>query len=209
MAQVNLWALCGLSLWRLLIAGCAFLGFWEYASLNVGNVAYLTQQAAFLAGVVYLALLVYPFLVRGTRHEPESGWARGATAVLLTLVAGTYLTMMAGTYHDLGGLLSHLVTPLLVLLDWTLVGSNQHRARWWHPVSWLAFPLAYLAFYLSYGEVLYGFLNPGSPYFVNMVLQFLLGVLLVGYLLYGVAKLKGMISQALLGAPSPELRAAR
>ena len=65
-------------------------------------------------------------------------------------------------------------------------------------MTWLAFPLAYLAFYLSYvgdGEPLYPFLRPGSERFLIVVLGFLLGVLGIGYLLFGIAKLRGSLSR--------------
>lgn len=196
-ARVRPAVLVAVSAWRLAIVGCAFVGFGEAARLSVSNAAYLTQQASLVTGVAYLGLLFYPVVTGGRRHEPDSGWLRGAVLVLLILVSGTYATLLAGTYHDLSGLLEHLVTPLLVAVDWLVVGRNQGATRWWHPVTWLGFPLAYLVFYLgyhaTYGEALYHFLDPDSPSFVVMVPAFLISLLIVGYLVYGVAKLRRLI----------------
>ncbi|MGH3662736.1 MAG: Pr6Pr family membrane protein, partial [Micromonosporaceae bacterium] len=192
----------GVSLWRLAIVSSAFIGFWEYASLQLGNLAYLTQQAAFFAGAVYLVLLVYPMVTRLQRHEPASAGWRGAAAVLLILVSATYATMLNGTYYDLGGFLSHLLTPLLVVLDWTFVGRNQGQCHWWHPFAWLVPPIAYLGFYLLYGELLYAFLDPSQPWFAVTVVQFLVTLLAVGYLLWGIARLKDGISRAIRRQPA-------
>ena len=42
------------------------------------------------------------------------------------------------------------------------VGRGQDNAKWWYPLTWIAFPLAYLVYFLSTGlyESLYSFLDP-------------------------------------------------
>ena len=86
----------------------------------------------------------------------------------------------------------------VVVLDWIVVGRAPANARWWFPLTWLVFPLAYLAFYLVYvgdGPPLYPFLRPGSERFLIVVFRFLVGVLGIGYLMYGIAKLRGALSR--------------
>lgn len=181
-----------MSLWRLLIVVFAFTGFGAaVADAGLGNaMPGLSQQASLLTGIAYLGLLAYPLFSRG-RHEPHSPWLRGALAVLLLLVSVTFLTLMGGDLDELWSLFEHLLTPLLVLIDWTLVGRNQSAVRWWHPLTWVVFPLAYLAYFLAAGLRLYGsFLNPGKSSFPGTVAGFLGAVVAAGYVLYGIAKLK-------------------
>lgn len=171
--------------WRLLIAACALVGF----TLG-GPLEYLSQLGSLLAGVVYLGLAGYPLLSRGERTEPRSSWLRGAVAVVLVLVCLGYLLLQRGTLTTVDSMLEHLVTPALVVLDWLFVGRSQAGARWWYPLTWLAPPTAYLVFYLLNGEVLYGFLDPGSAGFAGMVGGLLAGVLAAGYLLVGLGRLR-------------------
>lgn len=151
--------LLGVSIWRLVIVGSALYGFSD-ATGWTENLEGLSQQASLLTGAVYTGLLLYPAFTGGLRHEPRSPWLRGATAVLLLLVAGTFFGIMGGDLDYLP--FEHIYTPLLVLVDWLAVGRNQAATRWWHPLTWIAFPLAYLVFFLGAGvyHSLYEFLDP-------------------------------------------------
>ncbi|EHR62831.1 hypothetical protein [Saccharomonospora cyanea] len=82
-----------------------------------------------------MGLLLYPAFTGGRRHEPNSPWLRGATAVLLLLVPGTFLTLMGGDLSETGSLFEHLPTPLVVLVDWIAVGRGQAAVMWWHPIT--------------------------------------------------------------------------
>jgi outer membrane protein assembly factor BamB len=193
--------LAGVGLWRLVIVGSALYGFSD-ATGWTQNLEGLSQQASLLTAAVYVGLLLYPAFTGGTRHEPRSPWLRGATAVLLLLVAGTFFGIMGG---DLGYLpFEHVYTPLLVLVDWIAVGRNQAAARWWHPLTWIAFPLAYLAFFLSAGiyRSLYEFLDPREDGFALMVAGLLVGVIAIGYLLYGFGRLKGAFGRGAEARPT-------
>lgn len=190
MSGVHPGVLAGVSVWRLVVAASALTGFWLSYEGSNPSLAYLTLQSNLLTGLVFVALLVYPALVRGRRYEPGSGWIRGAVALLMTLVCVTYMTMLGGDVHELRNLLAHLITPILVTLDWLVVGSAPGRSRWWYPLSWLVLPIAYLVFYIAYGQVLYGFLDPHAADFWTTVLSFLLAVTAAGYALYGLAKLR-------------------
>ncbi|MFB9903767.1 hypothetical protein [Allokutzneria oryzae] len=191
--RVNPGVLAGVSAWRLLIAVFALYGFSD-ATGWTRNFEGLSQQASLFTGIVYIGLLLYPLFTRGQRHEPESPWLRGATTVLLLLVMGTFFGVMGGSLKSQP--FEHLWTPLVVLIDWIFVGRNQARTKWWHPLTWIAFPLAYLVYFLS-AEVyrsLYRFLNPTKSGFAVTVLVFLVAVIAVGYALYGIAKLKTVIA---------------
>ncbi|HEX2132544.1 MAG TPA: PQQ-binding-like beta-propeller repeat protein [Actinophytocola sp.] len=195
--------LVGVSLWRLAIIGCALYGFSDATGWSA-NFEGLSQQASLATAIVYVGLLLYPAVTGGSRHEPRSPWLRGATAVLLLLVTGTYFGVMGGEFDYLP--FEHVYTPLLVLVDWLFVGRNQRDARWWHPLTWIAFPLAYLVYFLS-AEVyqyLYPFLDPGGDEFAAMIGGLLAGVVVTGYLLYGLGKLKGSLSGGHQPTPVPQ-----
>ncbi|MBC6456626.1 hypothetical protein [Actinomadura sp. HBU206391] len=186
-----------LSLWRLLIVAFALVGISTVPGGGFGQLQYLSQFASLVAAIVYVALLVYPLFTRGRRHEPRTPWLRGATTVLLALVSVAFLTMLSGDLSDTSSLFEHLLTPLVVLIDWIAVGSDQRNVRWWFPITWLAMPLAYLVFYVAYvgdGLPLYPFLDPNDADFAGIVLAFLTGVLAFGYVLYGIGKLRAAVS---------------
>jgi hypothetical protein len=166
---------------------------------QISNIAYLTQQGSFLTVLVYSGLLIYPIFTGGREHEPRAPWLRGALTVVMTLICITYMTMLGGSLSDTADQFEHLLTPIVVVIDWIVVGRAPASARWWFPLTWLVFPLAYLAFYIVYvgdGPPLYPFLRPGSERFLIVVLGFLLGVLGIGYLMYGIAKLRGATESA-------------
>ncbi len=198
--RVRSGVLVGVSLWRLVIVIFAFVGFTLAVSGGTGDAEFaaLSQQASLLTAVCYLILLLYPLFTGGRRHEPVRPWLRGALVVLLSLVSVTFLTMLGGELNETWSLFEHLLTPLAVLADWLFVGRDQRAVRWWFPFTWLAFPLAYLLFYIAYvggtGEPIYPFLDPGDGDFVGVVFGFLAAVLAFGFVIYGIGKLKGAIS---------------
>ncbi|HWM03450.1 MAG TPA: hypothetical protein VNP92_14050 [Actinophytocola sp.] len=173
----------GLRAWWLLVAACGFVGFGFAVATLVDPWPALSQQASLLAGVGYLGLAVL-----GGRAPRASTWLRGALTVLLLLVCVTYLTVLEGDLDTTSSLFEHLVTPLLALADWVLAGRTR-PVRWWYPVSWVAFPMAYLTYFLAADVQLYhSFLDPTADDFVSTVVAFLVAVVGTGYLLYGVAK---------------------
>ncbi|MFC4852647.1 hypothetical protein [Actinophytocola glycyrrhizae] len=200
--RVSAAVLTGVSLWRLAIVACALYGFSDATGWSA-NFEGLSQQASLVTAIVYTGLLLYPVFTGGTRHEPASPWLRGATTVLLLLVAGTFFGIMGGDFDYLP--FEHVYTPLLVLADWLFVGRAQGACRWWHPLTWIAFPLAYLVYFLS-AEVhryLYPFLDPDRDEFAGMIGGLLAGVVAVGYLLYGTGKLKAAVGGQQEGPPRP------
>ncbi|MET0233220.1 MAG: hypothetical protein ABW224_01135 [Kibdelosporangium sp.] len=200
-------ALVGVSVWRALIVASAFIGF--FGAMSRGRAATLltalSQQASLLVGIVYIGLLLYPLFTGGSRHEPRSAWWRGAMVILLVLVCVTYLTIIGGSLNSAWSLFEHLITPLLVLIDFLAVGRNQAAVKWWHPITWLAFPLAYLIYYVSAGLRIYGsFLNPDRSSFPGVVAGFIAALLALGFLLFAFGKIKKSAArQAQPGWPQP------
>lgn len=131
------------------------------------------------------AAVALSFLVLAFR-EPESPWLRGALTTLMMLVGLAYLPMQNGNLTDPYSVFEHILTPSLVVLDFALVGRNHGLVRWWHPVTWLVAPLAYLLWYVDSGLAVYPALDPGQPAVFTERIALLLALLLaVGYALYG------------------------
>ncbi|OLF12341.1 hypothetical protein BLA60_10245 [Actinophytocola xinjiangensis] len=200
--RVNPAVLVGVSLWRIAIIACALYGFSDATGWEA-NFEGLSQQASLATAIVYLVLLIYPVFTGGRRHEPASPWLRGATTVMLLLVAGTFFGIMGGGLEDQP--FEHIVTPAIVFVDWLFVGRNQAAAKWWHPLTWIAFPLAYFVYFLTAGvyEILYDFLNPDNDEFAMMVVGLLGGVIILGYLLFGLGRIKGAVSAQRQSGPYP------
>jgi hypothetical protein len=193
--------LVGVTAWRLVIAAFGFVGFGAAAAVMDDPWPGLSQQASLLTGVVYAGLALYPVFTGGRGHEPGSPWLRGAVTVLLLLVSTTFLTIMEGDLDETWSLFEHLLTPLVVLVDFVAVGRNQAAVRWWHPLTWVVFPLAYLVYFVAAEPGLYGsFLDPDDSAFAGTVAGFLAAVVAAGYLLYGIAKVK---AAAVRGAAPP------
>jgi hypothetical protein len=186
-------------LWRLLIVTFALVGISTVPGGGFGQLQYLSQLASLAAAVLYSGLLLYPLFTASRRHEPRSPWLRGSMTVLLALVSVGFLTMLDADLSTTYSLFEHLLTPLVVLIDWIAVGRSQRNVRWWFPITWLAMPLAYLVFYVAYvsyaadGDPLYAFLDPQAADFAAIVSAFMLGTLAFGYLLYGIGKLNAAV----------------
>jgi hypothetical protein len=199
--------LFGVTVWRLLIVSFALTGFGLAMRDPAGSdaLAALSQQASLLTATCYTILLLYPAFTGGRRHEPISPWLRGALVVLLSLVSITFLTMLGGNLSQGWSLFEHLRTPLAVLADWLFVGRDQGDARWWYPITWLAFPLAYLLFYIGYvggGEPLYPFLDPKAGDFVGIVFGFLAGVLAFGFVVVALGMMhRRRVARPVVAAP--------
>jgi hypothetical protein len=173
-----------ISLWRLLIVTFALYGFGA-ATGWAGHFEALSQQASLFTGIVYTGLLCYPLLTKRQQHEPRSPWLRGATTVLLLLVAVTFFTVLGGDLEDQP--FEHLYTPLVVLLDWLFVGRNQANAKWWYPLTWVTFPLAYFAYYLAADLSFYHFLNSPNA---GMIAAFLVALIATGYVLLAAGRFR-------------------
>ncbi len=100
--------------------------------------------------------------------------------MLLLLVSVTFLTLMGGDLSGTWSLFEHPLTPLVVLVDWIAVGRNQAAVAWWHPITWVGPPLAYLVYLLA-------------------------AVLFAEYLLYGCAEVKSLVAAGAT-APQPPVR---
>ncbi|GIG66559.1 hypothetical protein [Phytomonospora endophytica] len=187
-----------LTLWRMGVAACGLTGVYLVVS-EVDDFYYLSQLGSLAVGVVYIGLALVPVFTMGRRHEPGSSWLRGSLAVVMSLIAVTSILLLDPALDQTGFLLEHLVTPLVVVADFVLVGRGQFRTRPWEPLTWVALPLVYFAFLLATGVQAYqSIFDPDSPEFVPIVLGFFGALIVCGYVLFGLARLVGAIR-----APAP------
>ncbi|WP_152365551.1 hypothetical protein [Microlunatus speluncae] len=199
------------AIWRLGIAICAFSGWWLYGH-DPAELPFLTQSGNLLVSIVYLGLAVYyPVASLATGKEPGSGKLRGAMTLLMIVVGCTYVGVMGGDIGEPKDLLTHVVTPWLVFLDWCFVGRSQNRTRWWHPFLWIIVPGVWLIGYSITGgyrwvrgsSPLYGFADPRDGDYGAILIGLVFATIAGGYLLYGIGKLKGVLSRAVRGESAP------
>lgn len=155
----------------------------------------LTYSSNFFIGILFLLLAAYPLVVLGRRHEPRSGWLRGAMCITAMFVMLIWIPGMGEEFDT-----HHGVMPLLVLADWVFVGRNQGRTRWWEPFTWPAFLVLYLFYYKANDLQNYpDILNDGNE---NAFVPIGLGVCFVmGFLFWGIAKLRVMLVDSVTGKP--------
>ncbi len=142
-----------------------------------------TYQANALAAAYYLWSLF------STRAADRAG-VRGAV-VLYVVVAGVIWNLLLTGYsmgYTPANMLLHIVMPVLVVVDWLVVGRSQRHVRWWHPLVWLVYPAVYVVIALlvlnSAGRrAPYYFLDPDSVGMVVVVAN--IGLLAVFILLLG------------------------
>ena len=85
----------------------------------------------------------------------------------------------------------HRLAPLFVALDWLLVARTTH-GRWWRPLVWLIYPVAFLVFSWARGAIdgwyVYDFLDPtldgGWPAVLAMTAQVLVAFLVIAFLVH-------------------------
>jgi hypothetical protein len=199
--------LVAVTVWRLVIVGCALYGLAEVTQwwieppwdsywgwLPLGE---LSQLASLIVAVCYLGFAAYPLFVRGRRHEPLRSWLRGALTVQMWLVSLTPILLFDnhGQLEVRGFLFEHLITPALVTLDFLVVGIGQLRTRAWYPLTWIALPLVYYVGLAATGFPDYQDLFPKDhpTRLVLVTLGFLVALVVVGYLLLGLARLIGRL----------------
>jgi len=172
-----------LTAWRLLVATSAATGVVLAArEYDVWWTA-LSQLANGAVAVCFGGLAAYTLLTG--RREPRSPWLQGALATTMTLVCLAYLPMQNGNVTQGWSVLEHVVTPALVVADFVFVSRNQADVRWWHPVTWLLPPLAYLVWYVGSDLAVYAALDPGRPAVFTTQLAVLAAVMLaVGFAFY-------------------------
>jgi hypothetical protein len=89
----------------------------------------------------------------------------------------------------------HYIVPVVALLHW-FVYSCADRPKWWAPLSWCWYPLAYFAYVMTRGEILFSYPYPfidvlalGYTRTIVNAIGFLIGFIVIGYVLLGLKRL--------------------
>ena len=173
--------------WRLLVATCAASGVVLAARQYDVWWTALSQLACCAVAICFAGLAAYSHLTG--RREPRSPWLQGALATTMTLVCLAYLPMQNGNVTQGWSVLEHVVTPALVVADFVFVTRNQAEVRWWHPLTWMLPPLAYLGWYVGSDLAVYAALDPGRPVaFTTQLVMLALLVLAAGFVFYGAGR---------------------
>ena len=160
-------------LWRLLVAASAATGVVLAAQQYDVWWTALSQLASMAVAVCFVGLAF---------REPRSPWLRGSLTTVMVLVSLAFIPMSNDNLWAPFSVFEHMLTPALVVLDFVLVGRNHHHLRWWHPLTWLVPPAAYLAWYVAGDLAVYAALDAGQPAIFTQRVAVLLGLLLAtGY----------------------------
>jgi hypothetical protein len=92
-----------------------------------------------------LAAAYYSWSLYSARGDDRAG-VRGAV-VLYVVVAGIIWNLLLTDYsmgYTPANILLHIVVPVLVTVDWLVVGRGQRTICWWQPLVWLIYPAAYV-----------------------------------------------------------------
>lgn len=191
--------------WRLLLAFCAFYGWWLYGH-DPDELIFLTQSGNLLTAIVFFGVAFYGLAV-GLAYQREAAThvLRGAMALLLLVVASTYIGVIGGNTAEAKDAFTHVITPLLVLVDWCFVGRSQNRSRWWQPLIWLIVPSVWLVWYTAtdgfreqntFDAPIYDFMDPQDSSFAGVFTGLVLATIAGAYALYGIAKIKAAAARS-------------
>jgi hypothetical protein len=122
--------------------------------------------------------------------------AVGCSTAAIVVVAIGYHALLREVWTPQGAewvanLVLHYIVPTGALLHW-LACSYADRPVWWTPLSWCWYPLAYFAYVMTRGEILfsypYPFIDALALGYIQTILNavgFLIGFIVVGYVLLG------------------------
>ncbi|WP_415645165.1 hypothetical protein, partial [Stackebrandtia soli] len=190
----------GTGVWRLIVAGCAFFGVYTVAyhpMIGWTDLWFLSQSGSLVTAICFALLAVVALIPRAAGLAAVT-WLRGALASMMLLICVASIFILgSGDLDQTGFLFEHLITPLVVAADFVFVGRDQLRTKGWHPVTWIALPLAYLILANVAGEAskLYGgILDPADSDFAMYIGMFLITAIVFGYVLFGLVKLRGAVT---------------
>ena len=161
---------------------------------------YFTTLSVIAVGVVYLGLTIMGLSTGFEKIEGRRASARGL-AVLMSVMTGIiFAALLDGTYPEIQGLLAHLVVPILVAVDWLLVGRNQERVPWVMVGAWTLILSLYLGAYYwdatrggRYGGPMYDFFDPSKGNFLMWLGIMYAAFILCAILLIAIGRLRGAI----------------
>lgn len=138
--------------------------------------SYFTVEANTLA-VVSLVLSAFAVAI-GTRHRGLDIF-RGAVTLYMTTTILIFIVLLSGypsselTAVPWDNTVLHYVMPIAVIVDW-LVAGGVRPIRYRSALTWLMFPVAYLAYSLIRGPIAhwypYPFMNPATHGYLGIAI---------------------------------------
>ena len=140
--------------------------------ISVSSLLFYTMQSNILCLIWMIVLVIRT--ARDLRSDGPKGWSTpsprfgGAVMQAITVTMLIYLVVLLPQSEPgyvpftLTDTLVHVVTPVLLILDWALF-SPKGRFRGWDPVLWAALPYLYLLFAFGFGA-LGGEFSPGKSF---------------------------------------------
>ena len=155
--------------------------------------SYYTLQSNILCFAVFACIVVLE--LRKSSYKTEVYYlVKGGITIAILITGLTYLFALAPTgfcmdfqqktlaNKTISNLLVHVVSPLLVTLDYFLFDEKGHL-KWFYPIIWLFIPFDYLLYVYTYSSSGGTFFNIGGS---NKFAYFFLDYEKIGYL--GVVK---------------------
>ena len=170
--------------------------------LNWDMFAYYTIVSNAVCVIYFLAAIIFG---RGrSRFLPR---INGAVVMCIMLTMLVYHFMLSGAGFSMAGTsatantLLHYISPSMAMIDW-IVFSEKGRFRVYDPILWTIIPIAYLAVIMIWGDYVawypYYFLDISVMGVKNVILYvaaLMCAYVLGGYLLCGLDKLTGRVSE--------------
>ncbi|MEZ7898162.1 MAG: hypothetical protein QMB98_05050 [Flaviflexus sp.] len=174
-------------------------GTWEGA---FDQAIFFTTFSVVIVSLAYGLGVLRVILPGSLRRKTEGsyGWFRGLGVLMSTMTGIIFALLLDGTYPDVRGLFAHLLVPILVALDWILVGKNQEKLHPAVPFLWVGLILPYLGVYWwdavreGGGGPMYPFLDPNKDNFAMVIGGLLVGFLVAGYVLWLIGRLKAAVT---------------
>ncbi|HET6747371.1 MAG TPA: Pr6Pr family membrane protein [Candidatus Saccharimonadales bacterium] len=158
--------------------------------LNGKNIAnffsFFTIESNILASILFLVLGILG--LKGIRQK--SDLIRGAITLYMTMTGIIYVLLLSGSPNleltlPWVNMTLHYILPVAILVDW-LVTPPARAITYKKALSWISFPIAYVAYSFIRGAIIswypYPFLDPGQSgwgYVIIMSLIITGGVLIL------------------------------
>ncbi|MET8246669.1 Pr6Pr family membrane protein [Streptomyces sp. NPDC005202] len=159
------------AIYRLLVAAAAAAA--VAVEVILGTPAHVLSHCAIQSNILLALVLTLSARRARTARRPLPSAVTGASVLYITITALVYHLLLTQTtppfsitgapgthtvWQALAGQILHTATPIAALLDWLLLTAPD-RLHLRQAVPWLLYPLAYLAFSFTRGELL----PPGAP----------------------------------------------
>jgi len=137
--------------------------------------------------------------------------AVGCSTAAILVVGISYHALLREIWAPQGAdwganLVLHYIVPVVALLHW-FVYCYADPPKWWAPLSWCWYPLAYFAYVMTRGEILFSYPYPfidvlalGYTQTIVNAIGFLIGFIVLSYVLLGLKRIATMVKKAGEGA---------